>query len=106
MLREGGKHADELMILPNDEIIIVEQASKPDARDGRQALETLRKLVKIGKRFIAVIIVAKKEFDRRDKGLIAQALTSECQKYRAQLHLLNRGQKFRVRNAIYEVVDC
>jgi len=91
ILREGGKHVDELMILPGDEIIIVEQATKPCARDGEQALETLRRLSSIGKKVIAVITVAKKEFHKRDVGLIAGALTSKCRKRSVEFYLRRQG---------------
>lgn len=106
ILRGGGKHVDELMMLPSDEIIIVEQATKPSARDGEQALETLRRLVNIGKKVVAVIMVAKKGFHKRDVGLIAVALRSECRKRSVIFYLRSRGQRFRVHNILLETVDC
>ncbi|RLF04284.1 MAG: hypothetical protein DRK00_07060 [Thermoprotei archaeon] len=41
-LKEGGKYVDELVILPDESVIVVEHAKWPRARDGEQALESLR----------------------------------------------------------------
>lgn len=104
-LRREGRHADELIILPNDEIIVVEEAEQPNARDGRQILETFRKLIKIKKRVIAVVVVAKKRFDKRDKGIITQALRSECLKHDVQAYLLSQGRIFRISDITFKAVN-
>ena len=104
-LKEGGKYVDELVILPDESVIIVEYAKWPKARDGKQALESLRKLLEMGMKAIAVVIIGKKGFDKRDKGLIAQALRSECSKHGVEIFLKRPGQVFTVKSIKFNVTN-
>lgn len=104
-LKLNGKYVDELIELPGGDLIVVEEAERPKARDGRQALETLRKLAERNKRVVAVVIVGKRGFDRRDKGLIEATLMAECQKRRARLFLKVPGQTVKVGDFQFMVVN-
>jgi len=97
-LREGGKYADELVILPSGEVVVVECARWPTAYDAMQALETLRRLVRAGRKVVAVVVAGGEGFDKRDKSLIAGALSSECSKYRVEPYLLRSGQRLHLRD--------
>jgi len=104
-LREG-KHADEIVEL-GGEIIIVEKAEKPDARDAQQALHTLRRALGLKLKVKAVVIVAEKGYSEVDYALITQALRTECFKHGLHDPLLKRrGSKFRVQNMLFEARDC
>lgn len=97
-VKEGGKYADELVILPGGEIIIVECAKRPDSRDATQAIETLRKLVRARKKVVAVVVAGGEGFDKRDKNIIAGTLISESSKYRVKPYLLRSGQVLHLRD--------
>jgi len=97
-LKEGGKYADELVILPGGEVIVVECARWPTAYDAKQALKTLRRLVEAGKKVVAVVVAGKEVFDKRDKSIIAGALISESSKYRVEPYLLRSGQRLHLRD--------
>jgi len=106
-LKEGGKYADELVILPGGEVIVVECAKRPRAYDAKQAIETLRRLVEAGKKVIAVVVAGKEGFDKRDKSLIAGALSSVSSKYRVEPYLLRSGQRLHLRGmSVKFVVVC
>ena len=92
-----GRYVDEIVILPGGEALIVECADWPRARDALQVIETLRRLISIGKRVVAVIVVAGVGFDKRDRGAMVAALRSECSKHRVELKLVRSGQVFKLR---------
>ncbi|RLE92100.1 MAG: hypothetical protein DRN04_11205 [Thermoprotei archaeon] len=69
-LKKSGKYVDELVVLP-DESVVVEHTEWPTAHEGAQALASFRKLVEIGIKVAAIVVVGKRGFDKRDKGLIA-----------------------------------
>jgi len=97
-LREGGKYVDELVILPDKSVIVVEHAKWPTAYEGAQALSSFRKLIELEVEVAAIVIVGKKGFDKRDKGLIAQALRSVSSNHRIPLFLVRPKQHIKVKS--------
>ncbi|RLF09753.1 MAG: hypothetical protein DRJ69_04130 [Thermoprotei archaeon] len=93
------------MELPSGEVVVVEEAKRPRAVDGEQAIKTFEKLRSMGKRVVAVAVVGRYGFDRRDLGLIAQALRAECSKYKATPLILTPRRVVRI-DSIEFVVDC
>ena len=91
-VKGGGKYADELVVLPSGEIIVVECAKRPKARDATQAIETFRKLVKAGKKVVAIVVAGEEGFDKRDESIIAAALKAVYSKYRVETYLRRSGQ--------------
>ena len=67
--------------------------------------ETLRKLREQNMKVLAVVVVGKKGFDRRDHGLIAQALKAECGKH-IKLFLKTPRQTINVGSIKFVVKDC
>ena len=54
---------------------------------------------------IAVVVVGKEGFDKRDKGLIAQALRSECSKHGVAVFLKRPGQFLTVKSMKFNVTN-
>ena len=97
-LRRGGRYADELVILPDESIIVVEHANRPSSHEGKQVLETFKKLIRKRKKVVAIVVVAKRGFDKRDYGLLAQALRSEGSKHGVCIYLKGLGQALTIRS--------
>ena len=72
-----GRRVDEVVVL-------VEKAKRPDSRDARQALESLRRACGVGLKVLAVAVVAEECYDARDQALIAQFLRSERSKLKVK----------------------
>jgi len=104
-LKKNSKYVDELIVLPDESVIVVEHAEWPTAHEGAQALASFRKLVEMGIKVAAIVVVGKRGFDKRDKGLIAQALRSVSSKHNIPVILKRTGQTLSVKSIKFTIVN-